>query len=770
MLVVDQGNIGASRGKYAIESARRFISRLTPADRIGLTTIPGAGPQIDFTANHALVETALQSIVGLSDDGEHQNSQVGLSEAIALQRGNKQVLQEITDRECAGIVGADCVSVLAAEARSLYVNLMSRTRDTLMSLRQVMDRLARTTTPKTIVLLSEGIMLDQRDINEISWLGPTAAKGQVTLYVLQLEPPAFNASNAQSSPTRSADIQFGHDGLGLLTGAAAGSVFKVVSGADAAFTRLALELSGYYLLSFEPEPGDRDTKTHKIKIEVPRRKDIDVRARNEFSVDAPRVRTTEQQLADAIAAPLLATDIGLKIGAYSFTESSGNRLRVVVATEIDRSQNPGHKLALAYTVVDSRDQIVSRQLEPELQSPIRAETQTQTYLGAITVSPGTYRVKLAVVDDSGKAGSVEHTVQAKLTSAGQIHITDLLLGEDAGGSGLTPAVSADFKGDLLHGYLELQSEAPEVLRSANIAFEVANSPQARALDSAEAHFEEEPTPSPSRRIAEAVMPIALLPSGDYIARAVVTVAGQRVGQVSRSFRIVRTGAVGTPAAGAAVGLSPKVAIPFTSRMEAFERTSVLTPQVVGFFVDQMSIGRDAPPTPAAAVIAARAGKFDEAVELAKAPGGNQVAPVFFDGLARYARGDLEGAAKSFREVNRLERDFLPSAFYLGACYAAGGKDSEAAGAWQMSLITQGEAPFIYTLLGDAFVRLREFDKALDTLRDASSLWPGNEQVQLRLGTAYALAGKPVDAVRALDPYLAQHPEDQERLLIALRSI
>ena len=95
MLVVDQGNIGASRGKYAIDAARRFMGRLSPNDRVGLVTIPGAGPQIDFTANHALVSTALQSVVGTSDDGEHQDNQIGLSEAIALQRGNQQVIQEI---------------------------------------------------------------------------------------------------------------------------------------------------------------------------------------------------------------------------------------------------------------------------------------------------------------------------------------------------------------------------------------------------------------------------------------------------------------------------------------------------------------------------------------------------------------------------------------------------------------------------------------------------------------------------------------------------
>ncbi len=774
MIVIDQGNIGTARGKYAIESAQRFISRLSPADRIGLTTIPGAGAQIDFTANHALVQTALQKIVGQWDQGEHQDNQIGLSEAVEVQRGNEQVIQQILDRECTGLGAGDdlasCRAKLVGQARKLYVDLKSQARDSLVSLNHVMDRLARTQTPKTVVFMSEGLLLE-RGPTEISWLGPLAARGQVTLYVLQLEPPVFEATGVQNSPTRTADIQLGHDGLGVLAGVARGSLFKVVSGADNAFSRLATELSGYYLLSFEPEPGDREAKSHKIKIEVPRRKELVVRARNEYSMDAPRALTLQQQLADVLSTPLLATDIGLKLTAYSFTENDGNKLRVMLAAEIDRSQNPTSKVSLAYTVVDGNDRIVSAQVEPELTTPVRPDTHTQTYMGAVSASPGTYIIKLAVVDDAGKRGSVEHTVHARLTPAGQIHLTDLLLGDDDGGSGLNPSVSAQFAGDMLHGYLELHSEAPQALESAVVTLEIATSEVARAIDAAPARFEPEATPSPTRRVAEGTLPLALLSPGEYIARAVVTVAGRKVGEVTRPFRIVRATATSTAAADAHVAALPvKAAIPFVSRIEAFERTSVVTPPVVGFFVDRMNIARNASAIPQAALDAARLGKFEEAIGALKKGGNDQLGAVFFDGLARYSNGDLEGAASRFREALRISSDFFPATFYLGACYAAGGNDRDAAGAWQTSLITESEAPFIYTLLGDAFLRLHEVDAAIDILKEASTLWPGSEQVQPRLGTAYAQAGRPVDAVLALDPYIAQHPQDHERLLVALHAI
>jgi len=772
MLVVDQGNIGAGRGKLALDAASRFISKLGPADRVALVAIPGSGPQVDFTSNHAVVQAMLPRLIGQAPSSQGP-LRVGLAESVEIQRGDQIAMQEVLDRECAGIREPnevqDCTQRLTIEANAVYQAARDRTRNSLASLRYLVERLASTPSPKTLVLLSEGIVLE-RDLAEVSWLGPAAAKGQVVVYVLHLDTPASDAAAARTSPSRNDDLNLGEEGLSLIAGLARGSVMRVVSTADNAFSRLALELSGYYLLSFEPEAGDRDGKTHKIKIEVPDRKGVEIRSRSQFTVEPTRSGSAESLLAAAIRAPLLTTDIGLKVTAFTLRDAASPKLRVVFAAEIDRSVTSSGPLALAYTVMDSRGRLVTSQFEPDVRAPVREPSKLQTYVGSVlTDSPGALTVKLAVVDDAGKRGTVEHTFRAQMTSAGQLHVTDLLIAENTGSigaGGLVPAVTADFTTDTLHGYVELYSEVEDQLTNASVAFEVSDSENGRPIDSAPGRIQPASPEAPGRRTAEGAITLALLPPGEYVARAVVSVHGTKTVTVSRPFKISRTISSSSSSPGDRA-LSARAPIPFTSRIDAFERSAVLTPQVVGFFLDRMNVGLGGQ-TVAPAIAQAKAGKFEDAVAAASKAGNDKLAAVFLQGLALYSKNDITGAREKFRETLRIDSEFFPAAFYLGSCYAAIGNDREAVGAWQTSLVTESDAPFIYTLLGDALLRLRDADQAVDILKEASTLWPDSEQVQLRLGTALAMAGKSAEALKVLQPYLDKHLDDHERLFVALR--
>jgi len=187
-------------------------------------------------------------------------------------------------------------------------------------------------------------------------------------------------------------------------------------------------------------------------------------------------------------------------------------------------------------------------------------------------------------------------------------------------------------------------------------------------------------------------------------------------------------------------------------------------------MERMNFGETGAAGGAAAIDHARNGRFEAAIAALADAGNRQLATVFLTGLSLYAKGDLEAAAGQFRDALRLDSEFFPAAFYLGSCYAAGRRDRQAVGAWQTSLVTESDAPFIYTLLADAFIRLREIESALGILTEATGLWPDSDQVQLRLGTALALAGKGAESVNVLEPYLARNPNDHERHFVLLRAL
>jgi tetratricopeptide (TPR) repeat protein len=196
-------------------------------------------------------------------------------------------------------------------------------------------------------------------------------------------------------------------------------------------------------------------------------------------------------------------------------------------------------------------------------------------------------------------------------------------------------------------------------------------------------------------------------------------------------------------------------------VEPFDRQGVLGSDVVGYFLDRLPV--QAAATLSGPVVtaldAARHGRFDEVdAQLAGADESN-LTVVFLRGLAQLSRGEINDAARTFRQTVRLSHDFFAAAFYLGACYAAAGRDGDAAAAWQTSLVTESEAPFVFSLLGDALLRQGEGAQAVDILSEARSLWPDDDGFARRLAVAYAVARRHPEAIATLEPHLPAHPDD-----------
>jgi predicted Zn-dependent protease len=145
-----------------------------------------------------------------------------------------------------------------------------------------------------------------------------------------------------------------------------------------------------------------------------------------------------------------------------------------------------------------------------------------------------------------------------------------------------------------------------------------------------------------------------------------------------------------------------------------------------------------------------------------------VAAGFATGIARLARTELDPAAQSFRASLRASSDFFPAMIYLGACFAAAGKDLEAAGAWQTALIKEGDVPALHQLLIDALLRLKRTDAAVAAVERARRRWPDDPAFTRRYVLAMLSAGRYADALGAIDGLGTPGAADEPVLVLGLQ--
>ena len=547
MVVIDRSSIVAGRGKAAIDAASRFVKGLNGADRVALATIPH-GPQVPFTADHALVERTIQEIDGtaLATFGVKN---LGITDALAFERRDDLGIQNVIERECgiAAVGGtgrgggqsevATCISQVRAEALGIAQDARERARNSINGLRRLIESLPPSQTPKMLVLVSEGLVVD-REVGQLSWLDARAAAAHVTIYSLHLETSHADASQARPLARPSSDRLFQVEGLEQLALATRGDVFRIVSNSDFAFQRLALELSGYYLLGFEPVAADRTGRPHDISVSV-RRPGVTVRSRRQFTIDgAGPARTTEDEIVAALRDPLPASEIPIKIAAYSFRDPHHEKLRLLIAAEIDRSTNADTQVSAGYVVVDFDGKHVASQLDTPIPDTAGRDGTTQRYFSTVRADPGKHTIKFVAVDGV-RRGSVELLVDAGLKQIGPVRVTDLLLADGAGRIGtlpVAPVVSGDLKGDLLNGYLELFADTPETLDRASVTLEIVRPDTSAVLQRVPVALATTKE-SVRCRIASARVNISKLPPGSYLARAVVAVGLNAVGEVSRPFTV-----------------------------------------------------------------------------------------------------------------------------------------------------------------------------------------------------------------------------------------
>jgi len=172
-----------------------------------------------------------------------------------------------------------CRTEVELEAHSLAFDANREADETISTLRELFASLRMIDAPKTLILMSEGFVM--HDEAMIVDLGRMAAEARTSLYALKLDTQLFEITESRAPINPFGDRQARTEGLELLAAAARGTLFTVTGTGQPLFERIESELSGYYLIGVESDPKDKDTRSHAIRVDVPRRGAI-VRSRRQL--------------------------------------------------------------------------------------------------------------------------------------------------------------------------------------------------------------------------------------------------------------------------------------------------------------------------------------------------------------------------------------------------------------------------------------------------------------------------------------------------------
>ena len=450
-----------------------FIEKLGPADRVALFFAPRDSAQAGFGAGVDRVREALSRLQGRA-------------------KTNAPAAEETCrTRDTLALLRGQLTSMGGAESPTTVLFFSSKL------------------SPPSTVQLRGAASAGQCDVNLQAFreISSAMAPARAQLYVIQQDPSVTTAN----------------EGLENLAGATgAGQVLRMAD-ASGGLVRVLAETSGHYVATIEADASDRSTQSQRLEVRVTRT-GVSTRARLELAPPAAKpaagkgpAATPQQMLRDVRA----YRDLPLRAVGYASRGASG-RMTVIA---IGESADPAAKIAAAAIgLVDvASGKLVAQSTagEKELAQP--------TIVIATAAPPGTYRLRFAAVDATGRGGAADYEVIADLTPAGTLKLGSLMIGSLRNNA---MSMAMQFKDEeKIVGYLEMYGQLTGAVTA---RMEVAASADGPAIATVQPGGTG--TSEPDRFILTAEIPIAALAPGDYVVRAVVSMAGQPEGRVMKTFR------------------------------------------------------------------------------------------------------------------------------------------------------------------------------------------------------------------------------------------
>ncbi len=540
VVVVDRDSLAAGNEAALLEAATAVIDGLQPADAVGLVGVPVGG--VDLTRDHDRVRAALPLMSGTRPRQEmYRDRNILWDEALGYERQDSRVIAEVVERECyslradpLGALKNRCPDDLVLQARELLQTGRAHVETTTSVLENLAARLAPLRGSKHVILISGGLQFGQDLLTRFQRFSKAAAEAQLTLYAVHLDQPDSNVADRRTV-TSAFGGRDATAGLGALTGMTGGQMFMGVGRGTGVFDRITTEINNFYVLGVESGPEDTSGSTRSLEVAV-KRPGLTVRSRPEVAPRPSVAKAAESAPGTPAANPLLAllnqptdiSELAISATAYSTRGTEESTLRVLISSELsaDGARLPADWV---FAVFNEGNVVATGQQRFEAGSPSPLVMTTSAKL-----LPGQYRLRVAARDADGRAGVVDVPLAAGLRVAGELQMSDLVVGISEGGR-LQPR-SRVTQGTPVSALIELMSADAERLASARAVIEVIPAGTAEPLR--RFLMAVQTANGASIIINAAEIDTSTLPPGRYTASVVATVDGQPVGRVSRVFEVV----------------------------------------------------------------------------------------------------------------------------------------------------------------------------------------------------------------------------------------
>lgn len=469
LIVIDDEGIGTGRESAVREAVTSLVQGLSPADRVGIMAMKQGSVNVTPSTQHSAVMDALPKIIATGSSSE-----------------------SVMDLSCR-------TKVMLGTLGGLLQNAPANRTIVFFS-----AGMASTTGDQMRTFQSDSGVCQIRT-NDLDELGKIAMASPAQLFVVYHVEGMANASNVAN----------GQAGLENVAGTTAGEMVRMSGNSESIGSRIVESAGTYYIASLAGEARQArrvDARVNRDGVRVTARPIAEASAKANGKAGTPRemIRTT-------------ATFRDVTIRAAGFASRQPNALDLLVLALFE-PEDPSVKLTAAIVgLVDEKGTIKAQwTAKPD-------ELQRSPVVAALTAPPGTYRMRVAATDSTGKGGTTDYDLLVDLPDAPPLETSQMLLGVGQGGFSPKLAFTSDDAAAI--GFIELYGVSKNAKVEAS--FEIVKA-DGEVLGTGEGTVGA--GKGEDARIAYGGFGIATLEPGDYTMRATITVDGKQAGVATRTLR------------------------------------------------------------------------------------------------------------------------------------------------------------------------------------------------------------------------------------------